>query len=488
MAEEELDLRDSLEGPLPTLASPVPPEHTTDTSHAEVETPSQEKDVMTVPAPLQPDANKPSTNSGIPDASRTDAITGVVKRNESVGVLNASHSSASLTGPQRSASRDTPTLRNSETPQDTDRSIDTEKLHDQLEQQKQRQEETEVALKMQAVFRKKRASAANSPQPSPSPSPLPPDDVTTPTNAGHQQSATSHAASNDSQDGHAATKQSTKGDNGEKKSIQLLVPVSIASLPEVEHINLPDGVHSQMVTLSDPVPSISRVLKSLELDQPACPVFNVVGIHSLRSNMKACTFLAAIANAARDAGAIVIANPVPSPLSDACTKAGVVLMGVAPAGCVSKPGSSKSTGTSVLNVKAYSRIILSRGTSWGEETAIKLEAAKHLAQGHHEHFVSGTRSCRVITIVAAGAAEVIPEISQSLGNKWPVVLLPGDAVADSIMNLSNNSPSRLAASFESELKSFGSNKLVTCVPESTQPSEVTAVLRTHCAVRLADYL
>jgi hypothetical protein len=69
---------------------------------------------------------------------------------------------------------------------------------------------------------------------------------------------------------------------------------------------------------------------------------------------------------------------------------------------------------------------------WGDETALKFDIAKRIAQGRTK--MAGGAACKIVTVLCGDNAQCELEISTSLNMGIPVVVLEGSAISNVIMS------------------------------------------------------
>jgi hypothetical protein len=118
----------------------------------------------------------------------------------------------------------------------------------------------------------------------------------------------------------------------------------------------------------------------------------------------------------------------------------IVLLGVAPGGCVSFPGSPADVGDDGAALEPnHSHFVLADTDQWGGETALLVDLSEALAQGSP------------IAMVVAGGGEVTrKEILEAVRRRWPVFVVAGsggtaDALARAWRTAHERRPARPAA-------------------------------------------
>jgi hypothetical protein len=101
---------------------------------------------------------------------------------------------------------------------------------------------------------------------------------------------------------------------------------------------------------------------------------------------------------------------------------GIVLLGVAPAGCVTHPGSSTHAEDGAALEPNHSHFVLAESAEWGGETPLLVDLSDALAAG-----------ARIAMVVAGGGDVTVNEVLQASRRGWPVFLAVGtEGAADSL--------------------------------------------------------
>jgi SLOG in TRPM, prokaryote/SMODS and SLOG-associating 2TM effector domain 1/Protein of unknown function (DUF4231) len=203
-------------------------------------------------------------------------------------------------------------------------------------------------------------------------------------------------------------------------------------------VSFPNGRQAAVVRAgTDPEPT--ELLARLELE-PGRPVVVVAGGAKTLSgdahDLAAGAVGPAIARAAAVTGAAVVdggtAAGIMAIVGEAAQRThheDLVLLGVAPGGCVTYPGSPPDApGDGAALEPNHSHFVLADSAEWGGETSLLVELSETLAAGEPN-----------VMVVAGGGEVTTEEVLEAARRRWPIFVLVG----------SGGTADRLAAAWRS---------------------------------------
>jgi hypothetical protein len=176
-------------------------------------------------------------------------------------------------------------------------------------------------------------------------------------------------------------------------------------------------------------PEATELLARLDLE-PGRPVVVVAGgaktLAGDAHDLAAGAVGPAIARAAAVTGAAVVdggtAAGIMAIVGEATQRAddeGIVLLGVAPGGCVTYPGSSPETRVDGAALEPnHSHFVLADSAEWGGETTLLFEMSEALAAGEP-----------ILMVVAGGGEVTTEEVLEAARRRWPIFVLVGSGGA-----------------------------------------------------------
>src|SRR6185369_831855 len=202
--------------------------------------------------------------------------------------------------------------------------------------------------------------------------------------------------------------------------------------PIKEEIQFANGNHAVAVKV-DPTADPVDILAALEIGRPASVVLLIGGADELNPNLNPQIELLL-----RD-GLLAAAAESDALILDGGTEAGLMalvgrvvaqsrrvttLVGVAPAGKVTYPGAAEagSPGALAQLDPNHSHFVLVDGAEWSTGTDMMFKLAGELSQ-----------TARVVVLLINGGKETLDEVSRSVGQRWPVIVINGSGrLADEI--------------------------------------------------------